>query len=69
MNPVIYRHSRVLAAPSQRATPDEALVIDRLATKAVALAQEHGEVLTRRDAIIRARANLAWAKSAAENSR
>ena len=64
MNPVIYRHSRVLAAPSQRATPDEALMLNRLANKALATAAEFGVACDRREALARARQNLAWAHQA-----
>ena len=44
--------------PARRADREEAQMLSRLADKAVALAAEHGEVLTRREAIARARCNL-----------
>lgn len=65
MNPAIYRHSRVLAAPSQRATPDEALMLARLADKALATAAEFGVACDRREALARARHNLAYVRAVA----
>ena len=64
MNPAIYRHSRVLAAPSARATPDEALMLARLADKALATAAEFGVACDRREAIQRSRENLAYVHQA-----
>lgn len=65
MNPATYTHTRILAAPARRATPDEAVMLHRLAAKAVALAAEYGETLTWRDAIKRSRENLADVRSRA----
>ena len=53
------------ALKSSRATPHEARAISRLATKAQALAGEYGEVLTRREALRRARTNLDYVKAMA----
>ena len=51
--------------PARRADRDEAQMLSRLADKAVALAREHGEVLTRREAIQRVRGNLRDVKAMA----
>lgn len=59
MNPATYTHTRVLAAPPRRATPDEAQMLARLAAKAVALAAEYGETLTFKEGLQRARENMA----------
>lgn len=67
MRPALYTHSKWLAP--HRATPDEAQTIARLADKAVALAREHGEVLTRKDAIARVRENLADVKRMAKEAK
>lgn len=56
----LYRHA---AAPSARATPEDAKMLSRLATKAQELASEHGVVLTRKEALQRARGNLAFVKA------
>ena len=64
MNPELYTHSRVLAAPGNRVTPEDA-IIARLATKAQALAEEYGETLSREAAIQRARENLEYVRALA----
>lgn len=63
MNPQLYTHSRVLAAPAKRATPEDAKMLSRLATRAQELASEHGIVLTRKEALRRSRENLAFVKA------
>ena len=68
MNPQLYTHTRVLA-PEKRADREEAQMISRLADKAVALAREHGEVLTHKQALSRARENYTFVKIMAMNSR
>ena len=55
----LYRHAAVLA-PRHPATPHEARMLSRLATRAQELAKEDGDVLSRRDALARARENLAY---------
>lgn len=62
MNPQLYTHTRELA-PGKRATPEDAQLISRLATKAQELASEHGIVLTRKEALQRVRENLAFVKA------
>ena len=62
--PMLYKHAAVLA-PRTPATRHEARAISRLATKAQALAGEYGEVLTRREALRRARTNLDYVKAMA----
>lgn len=62
MNPQLYTHTRALA-PGKRATPEDAQIIARIATKAQELANEHGIVLTRKEALRRARANLAFVRA------
>lgn len=47
----------------RRATPEDAKMLSRLATKAQELASEHGIVLTRKEALQRARGNLAFVKA------
>lgn len=61
----MYRHTRILAAPAKRATPDEAQVLHRLAAKAVALAAEYGETLTFAEGLQRARENMAEVRTMA----
>ena len=65
MNPQLYTHTRELA-PGKRATPEDAQLISRLATKAQELASEHGIVLTRKEALQRVRGNLAHVMAMAE---
>ena len=57
--PMLYKHAAVLA-PRHPATPHEARMLSRLATRAQELAKEDGDVLSRRDALARARENLAY---------
>ena len=58
----LYRHAAVLA-PRHPATPHEARMLSRLATRAQELAGEYGEVLTRREALRRSRENLEFVKA------
>lgn len=60
--PALYRHAAVLA-PRHPATPHEARMLSRLATRAQELAKEDGDVLSRKDALARARENLEYVKA------
>lgn len=55
----IYTHAKWLAAPSKRATPGEAQLLARLADAAIETAREFGVPCTRREALQRARENVA----------
>ena len=66
MRPHLYAQTRVLAPSRPPADPLEAEMLARLATKAVALAEEHGVVLTHREALQRVRVNLAHVMAMAE---
>ena len=60
----LYRHAAVMA-PRHPATPHEARILSRLATRAQELAKEDGEALTRREALRRSRENLDYVKAMA----
>lgn len=49
-----------------RTSPDDAKLIAMLADKAMETAKEFGAECTRRDAIARAKTNLAWARAEIE---
>ena len=63
MRPHLYAQTRVIAPSRPPADPLEAQMLARLATKAQELASEHGIVLTRKEALQRARCNLAFVKA------
>ena len=62
---ILYRHNRILAAPHTRTSRDDAQLIARLADKVLATAEEFGVSCTRREALARARHNLAYVRSIA----
>lgn len=66
LQPILYRHNRILAEPNARTTPEDAKVIARLADSAQERALADGEHMSRKAAIARVRANLAWARAEIE---
>ena len=62
MNPQLYTHTRELA-PGKRATPEDAQLISRLATKAVEEANAFGIHIDHKEGLRRARENLAFVKA------
>ena len=62
IRPSTYQRAAALAP---RATPGEAEMIDRLASKAQALAAVYGEPLSRKAAIKRVRENIAFVRQVA----
>lgn len=61
----LYRHTAILAAPHQRTTPADARMLARLATSVQERAEADGDVLTRREALSRARENLRFVRALA----
>lgn len=55
----IYTHAKWLAAPARRATREDAQMLARLADAAIATADEFGVPCDRREALQRARENVA----------
>ena len=68
MRPHLYAQTRVLAPSRPPADPSEARMLARLSRKAQALAEEHGVVLTHREALQRVRGNLAHVMAMAEDT-